>query len=411
MLVPLEAWVYNSPDLLLMNKQIDLGLFSEALLYYDRIIINFGNPQQFAFFIEWFVVNNLYKELLELFDNEVLTIYDYAFMTTVIQNEGRYSLWNIQDPIQELPNTFHRRYLYHEVIEKVLRKSKDRIKLYNTLENRVIEIKASEFGSSIENAKHDYFNTRRSALLLQSIVDEVYPLVGVSKIPTIKTTVTANGDNITTTYNIPFEEISQLIGNNNNFHPGIPLIGAAHCNRLIWSASKLNCDLFLGRPMSGIVGDKLLECGNTLSKSIDIIHQLQDEVEFPDIRVLVNSGVLELKDILYIRSKAKKFRTWLQEEGERDRNAIIAYHNEISKEVGLIKYGRKTLRLFGFFGGPIGGAYVGSTVAGPTGAVVGAAAGAGLEYITDISSKIGEGWRPVVFGNWLKDRIDGNSKE
>ena len=101
---------------------------------------------------------------------------------------------------------------------------------------------------------------------------------------------------------------------------------------------------------------------------------------------------------LYLRKKAKKFRTWLQEESDRDRDAIIAYHNEVAKESGFTNVSRKALNLFGV----LGGAAIGASVGGPVGAVVGSGAG----YVLDIASKLGADWKPVVFGNWYRDRIE-----
>lgn len=47
-LVPIEAWCFNSPEVRYMGKHIDVGLFAESLIYYDRILLNVGNPSQFA---------------------------------------------------------------------------------------------------------------------------------------------------------------------------------------------------------------------------------------------------------------------------------------------------------------------------------------------------------------------------
>ena len=44
-------------------------------------------------------------------------------------------------------------------------------------------------------------------------------------------------------------------------------------------------------------------------------------------------------------------------------------------------------------------------VVGATGAAVGAAAGTTVGYVSDLASRIGADWRPVVFGNWMIERI------
>jgi hypothetical protein len=62
------------------------------------------------------------------------------------------------------------------------------------------------------------------------------------------------------------------------------------------------------------------------------------------------------------------------------------------------------LRLFGVLGGGAIGALVGAEH-GPVGAAIGGAAGSGASYLADLAAKFGEGWKPVVFGRWLKNRI------
>ena len=158
--------------------------------------------------------------------------------------------------------------------------------------------------------------------------------------------------------------------------------------------------------MGQLIGDKMYECSQALDKTSNIISNLQKEVEFPNIRSLVNDGKIDLKEIFRIRKRARKFRAWLQNESERDHNAIFAYHHEVTKELGYVKGTRKVLSLFGVLGSGATGSVIGSVLAGPAGAAIGGAAGSATGYVLDVASKIGAGWKPVVFGNWLKERIE-----
>ena len=99
------------------------------------------------------------------------------------------------------------------------------------------------------------------------------------------------------------------------------------------------------------------------SKAGSVVEDLKCEVEFPDIRQLVNSGKLDLKDVLKIRAKSGKFREWLQQETDRDRNAIIAYHNETARELSIKTAGRRAIGLFGVAGGGSIGSVIGASVA------------------------------------------------
>jgi len=158
--------------------------------------------------------------------------------------------------------------------------------------------------------------------------------------------------------------------------------------------------------MAMLVGDKLYESTQKIANAGTVIEELKAKVEFPDVRMLVNEGKLDLQEILRIRKKAYKFRAWIQQESERDRDAIIAYHNEAAREMGLVTAGRKALSIFGVISGGAVGSAVGSAMAGPYGAAVGGAAGGAIGYLADITSKIGADWKPVVFGNWFRQRID-----
>jgi hypothetical protein len=151
--------------------------------------------------------------------------------------------------------------------------------------------------------------------------------------------------------------------------------------------------------MSVIVGDKLYESSFRALATNKIVDSLQRAVEFPDVRNLVNEAKINLDDILLIRSKAGKFRKWLQSEGERDRDALIAYHNEVAKESGFTKVSRTTLNLFGILGGATIGGIVENKVPGVPGVAIGALAVAGTEYLFDIAKRINQDWKPIVFGD------------
>ena len=286
---------------------------AEALIYYDQVLVNITNQPQFAEFLNWFISQNKYSEIISLFKDETIKLYDYSFVTAAIKDEqtNNYMIMNVQDPIQEQPNTFEQRFLYHQSLNGCFKNSSERKKLYRTLRGKVIEVKARDFGSSIENARLDYLDPRRNELLVQALVDEIYPYLGLDIPPTITANIETLENGHRTTYNINFEKISQLLGRNLNFHLGTPLTGIAHCNRLIWSAAQEKCDLYLGNPMANLVGDKLYESHLRNTKLKETIGELNQEVEFPNIRKLVNEGKLNLKEVLRIRKEAKRFRSWL----------------------------------------------------------------------------------------------------
>ena len=410
-IVPIETWSYSSPELRYQGYTVDIGLLAEALIYYDKVLVNVANPQQFALLIEWFVKQQKYDELLALVSDGILQFYDYSFITAAVDDGKALGLWNVEDLIQQKPNSFEQRYLYNDSVLSVLPHGRKPKHFYSVFRGKVIEAKASEFKVAIENARNDLANPHRNALLVQTYVDELYRFKKLGRPPRIEAIVKRSEDGLKNkiTWNINFDELSKLSGTNLNFYNGTPITAEGISNRLLWSAANLNCDLYLGKPMSIVVGDKLYESGVRVLKTESVIEALQGAVEFPNVRELTNQAKLSLDDILRIRSKAGKFRKWLQSEGDRDRDALIAYHTEVAKASGFTKTVPKMLHLFGILGGAAIGYVVKNEVPGIPpgipGVVAGTATSVGTKYLFDLAKKINQDWKPIVFGDWMKDRI------
>ncbi|MHB9102821.1 MAG: hypothetical protein ACYC2E_15085 [Sulfuricella sp.] len=407
-LVPIETWCFGSPELLARGISVDIGLLAEALIYYDQVLFNISNQPQFASVLEWFIRQDRYEDLLALFRDDTIQVYEYSFFSAPIYDEEKkiYSLWNVQDENQMKAGSFEQRFLYHPDVEKLLPKGRHRQKLYQALRGKVIEAKADDFGNAIDTARNDFRDPHRNALIVQAFLNELFRLKGLGRPPEIVAQVQDNSDGThRLTLNADFDAISKIAGEKLNWHKGVPLAGGALSNHHLLSASRLNCDLFLPRPMGALVGDKLFESTKAVNKSTTILESLKASVEFPDVRFLVNEGRLDFNDIMLLRKQATKFRSWLQSEAERDRDAIIAYHHEVAKETRFTNFGRKTLDIFGFVGGGAIGGAVGASLAGAPGAALGGAAGGAISYLADVGGKIGANWRPVVFGEWMKERV------
>lgn len=409
--VPLDVDVQSSPELKEQGRRVDVGLLAEALLYYDRILFNVANPHLFTELINWFLERGFYAQLIDLLRKETLQVYYYAFYTLpLVHPNGVIDLRNINDQVMIQPNSFEKRFLNFEGLRPVFSSNRQFEKFCEVLDGKVIEVKAEEFGlEGINNAWSDFLNPRRSELIMQEILDELYRLKSLGSAPTVKAHVRPGVSRQQLNYvswNINFEDIAKRLGPTLAFSSTLPLSVAAIGNKTIWSASRLGCDLYLPSPISSIVGDKLYEAEKRIVKTQRVIDQLESEVEFPDLRRLVNEDQITFEEVLSIRKKSKKFRGWLQSGANRDRNALLAYHHEVAKESGFTKAGRKVLKLFGDVGGGAAGAVVGAVISEPvTGAAIGGAVGGALSYIFDLGEKLGADWKPVVFGDWYKDRI------
>ncbi len=408
-IIPLETWAFSSPQLYVAGREIDIGLFCESLIYYETVYITPGNPHLFACFLKWFSDQGKLEELRALVAAGIVKVYDYAFISTAIQKDGLYTIWNIQDEKQAAGSTFEQRYLYNAEVERILpAKPRHRSKYYAAFRNSVLSVRADQFDKALEDARADMEDSTRATIVIQALVDEIYQMKKIRDVPQVRATVVKE-DKLQTSqinWNINFDDLSRLAGHDLNLYPGLPLTANTHSNRFIWSAATSGLDLYLPRPMSTLVGDKLYESAGKSSKLKRTVESLQEEVEFPSIRALVNSGSLNFQEIMLIRSKSSRFRTWLQTDAERDRNSIVAYHNEVARESDLAKFGRSSLKMFGILAGGGAGSVIGTVMEGPIGGAVGGGAGAAIAFVTDVAARIGEGWKPVVFGDWLKDRIE-----
>lgn len=405
-LVPIDSWAYCAPELLAVGRVIDVGQLAEALVYYDQVLVSVETPAQFAALCDWFICQERFDTLLALFRDGTLQVYEYSFAIAPVMMDGRYVLWNLQDECQKQPDTFEQRFLYHPDIERVIKKANQRKRLYEALRGRVIEAKADDFGEAVQEARADGANANRNALIVQAFIDELYRFKSLGRPPTVTcSVVTIRKDLHAVTYNQDFAKIRKILGDQLTWHDGSPIAGGAACNRLILSAARLGCDLYLARPMSSLAGDKLYESAAAIKKTGDVIESLEASVEFPDVRALVNDGRLDLDAVLDLRSRSERFRKWLQSEADRDRDALIAYHNEVAKDAGFKAVGVRALRMFGFVGpGALAGA-VGGAFAGATAGIIGGVLGGVVSYTADIGAKMAASWRPVVFGEWMKSRV------
>lgn len=412
-LVPISAWAYNATDLALAGRAVDIGLLAEALIYYDRVLVNITTQPEFAEFLGWFEERGVFNELLALLRDGTITVYDYAFAALPALKNGVYLFVNIQDGLQAKRGSFEQRVLAHDAVRRGLPRARSREKLYKAVRGKVIEAHADDFGIAVDNAREDLSNPERVALTVQTLVDELSRDLSLGDPPEIKAEVLRRRDgNLTVNFNVNFSDFAGPAGKKLRLADHTPLNAGLAANRLLLSAAQQGCDMYLARPMSCLVGDKMYEASRKITKGRDIIESLQSAVEFPDIRAMVNADKLTFKDVLRIRGKAVQFRRWLQDESRRDRDALIAYHREVTRASGLIRAARTSLRLFGFVL-PAGGTLLGPVIEREAGLAPGAASKVGETaslaaggLLLDLASRIGKDWRPVIFGDWLRGRIE-----
>jgi hypothetical protein len=410
-LVPIESWEYNSPYLKYLGKAADVGLFAEAFIYYDTICVQMNTPRDFEEFVTFFAAKGKVNHLIELIKNKKIIPFYYSFMSTAINNQGEFSIWNIQAP---------RAGIHSDFIGLTVNRanlpisSKQRQQLWKAIVENLIDENSKNYEAPVLDAKEAIHNPEKVAILVQAYYDDLYEKLQIGKPPRIKCEILdTSKDSWNIKVNVDYKILDKLTNNKLVLRQEMPLIGEVTSNRLIWTALQKGYDLFLGDVMSQVVGNKLYEAEEKINKTENIISELEERVEFPDVRAGVNSGTLTVEDILNLRIHANKFREWLQQEGDRDRDAFYAYHNEVTKASGITKQVSTILKLFGNLTSSIGAAaYPVVTKDSSPENILLAAGGAYLTgtFLKNVADSIGKEWKPVVFGEYIKKHVSQRLK-
>ena len=460
--VPLATGYFQSPELLLNGRKADTGLFAESLIYYDSVYVHVDNPEQFANFISLLIQQGLsYEKLIEIIEDGTLRFFGTVMIMPFLGTGNPKivtSLYSIQEEAIYEPNYFSKRFLDFEGLRDSFSSltdfdSKTFEKFYEVAQKASTIFSGNDIGDDvIDNAYKDCINPKRFKLVAKSFYKELYKVHKMGKLPNFLVGIKeVNAQNIhQIARNIDSTILGQPIGETEykihelEFIPKIkpipslenteikstfphsPIVFAGISNLYINCAARLNCDLFLPNPISEIIGDKLFEISdfeleNPSNKVQNIIEKLESDVEFPDLSQLVNSDEIDFVKVLEIRNKAKKFRDWLQDESERDRDAIIAYHNEVAKQTGFTNIAKRSLNIFGVLASAsVAGAIsykvsndpqLSTMVGSATGAMSSKIVEKGLSKATEKlfdygANKFGEEWKPVCFGNWYRNDIE-----
>jgi hypothetical protein len=316
-----------------------------------------------------------------------------AFASVPLQDRstGKFLLVNLQSQEQaDDPHSFESTILAK--LRTSLHSHKQR-RVLKALRRNAVELKADQYAGMVDNVRADLEDPKRCALALQVVLDETYDLLGLQESPTIVAEVVRRGDDVTYTWkNIQLDALGPRIGDP-TFGAHSPFTGALAASKVVWAAERQNCDLYLASPLSRLAGDKLYEAMDAAGKAQSVIEQLQESVAFPDVHALFTTDQLSLGDALRLRLKAGRFRTWLQDEAGRDRDAVIAYHHEVAQEAGFVRNVRKVLRL---------ASYAAPVVAHQVGVLEGVA----YRFVLEVAARYREGWKPVMFGNWARENIE-----
>jgi hypothetical protein len=394
-LVPVECWTCLSPDQRYRGRLVDVGLLAEALIYYDRVLVNVTTEMGFAALARWFYERGIFDDFVALISEGTITFYHYAFFTAPIEKDGVFSLFNFQDEQQAREETFHARVLQHKALRDAVGAQRAGA-MERALVGKVVEVKLERFGPAVEAARRDAVDADTASVAIQAMLDDLYPLAKLGRAPTIRAEVRRDHRGTTTLdWKVDLTLLDAALKQRGvAVHRGTPLWSLAAANRFLASASQQNCDLFAHSPMSRLLGAKLAEVGARDARIHDVIRTVQKQVEFPDVRLVVNGGRIGFGTVLELRRRASRFREWLQQEGEHDRDALISYHQEVASGSTFRKYPAKVLRLFKVVAPLAARTFAAESLT--TQAVVDAAS----LFTDSLASRLSAQWKPVVFGDW-----------
>jgi len=461
-LVPLATSHLQAPNLYTQGVVTDVGLFAEALLYYDSIYVKAGNTLQFANFVSTLIQNGVtYSQLINLVETGVV-----RFVTTVsvhpyvskdpLTGSPRTDIINSFYTIQEegIANSdyFEKKYLDSDALRSAFSalsslNEREYARFCDAAKKSGITLDADVVALGIvENAYQDFLDPDRYKRIATQLLQPLFKMQSLGAVPDFAVRVReldaknidAIAKNLGSTIvgrnfdddrykiyevdaELPIRDLKDSETLRRIFHT-LPLTYAGVADLYIRTAGVLKTDFYLADPISNFIGDKiyelnLLENKNDQLKKQGIVGKLEHSVRFPDLRSLVNSNQIDFQEILKIRDRASRFRTWLQTtNASGDYEVLAAYHNEVIKESGLEKAVRKSLSIFGFLVSSGVGAATGHfltdnpTAGFVTGALVNEigkdAAKKISEKLFDYGANIGKDWKPICFGNWYKHRLE-----
>ena len=415
--VPIECWPFASPDLFFEGKKTDIGLLAEALVLFENVTLNIQTPASLADLLESF--RSQFGDLsflFELFQDRVIVIHFFDFMSAPIEKNGVYSYWNIQDELAQRShlNSFQHKILYAREINDAVPKARHREKLYNLVSDFAIIDESEKYGPAIEAARASINKPQDLEALLNSFLDELPSEKRKFFPPTIKVSARDLGEGkIQHQFNIDFTEINRIMPGK-GFGMHLPGAGLIHSHRIVYASRLHNYDVYLPNPISVSVIGLMTGLTYENKRFKQTVTDLREEDNFPDIRGAFNRGDLTWKDIIEIRKKAERFRQWFLVDGGNPKVAARTYGEEFKSSTGIQKYRDKAFAIASVIGTAMGAAAEqaitgGVSIAGP---VLGSLVSNTVPLAKDLfNASEEEGWQPRFFGNWLKLQIEAIKRE
>jgi len=407
-LVPVNTWYGNAPELAKKGIDADIGAVAESLIYYDTVLINVEDKYQFHSILEWFKETDSPDSLLKMMINGDILFYYYDFYVNPIYDPqtDSFSLMNIQEPIQNRLHHFRQRVVGS--VSRYFNTHKKRMRFLDALEDSVIVVTADKFGTYIENAREFILVKENYRNLMESLINSLVKAGYIDNIPDINVWESKDPlGNPRININLNFDHLKSIMGEKSDFGKHTPIAIASVTNRLIWSTAMANSDIYANEPMFGFISTRFTDLLTHFKNTKSNLHRLKLDVDFPDIREEVNSRAIGAYDIMKIREISGDFRLWLHKQTDLDRDIINSYYHDIIDKSGIKPNTKKLLNIALITSLQIAGSEIGATVSPESSINLGTAlSAAAIPFVSSLYNKLVAGWSPRIFGSKLHDILD-----
>ncbi len=412
-LVPIPTWYGNAPELHMAGIPADVGAFAEALLFYDRLLVQVESERQLHCLLSWFtssVDSDRFTKLLE--EGSVQFIYFDWVATPVQRNDSDdYLLWNI---VEEKPKGLNPDRLYKfkkRVIplpSRYFSSSRKMRRFADVLHSSVVVVDVDSFGNGISVSRAWVEQQETHRLILQSLVDSLHSTGALEGCPKVEVTVEDLKRGKKRIHsNVSFDDIAKKLPVNSGFGKSVPLAIGTNLARLAWAAANNDTDLYVSNPMLTAANHLISEAVGEAGKVQSGLDVLSTEHSLPDIRMQVNSNEVSAEKILRLRTEVTEFRDWFHQTISEERSIDQAYANDVVNRYGISSRLQRSLEAT-VATGTTSAVGLATAQFDPAVCAIATSASAGvIHFELDLVKKLCGEWRPKIFGGRLRKATDG----
>lgn len=404
-LVPLETWFGNSPDLVRAGKTVDIGALGESLLYYDSVLMDVNDGQHLGAILDWFAGSCKPESFLGLLESGDIWLYHYNFVVNPIYDPRIDAYipvnlkWERADRLEDI------RKIGLAVVDKYFNSKRLRARFWNAVGDASIIVEADTFGKAVENAKTFVADPDSCRSLLNHLFESMKTAGFIPEVPDFKLSTRTSKTGATgLEVNLNLDEIGRAIGDPHAFGKHTPIAIATSTNRYLWSCATGKCDLYTNEPLFGFLQDQMMTAVKHFAGLQEDLGLLTVQTGIPNIRDQVNAGLINADDVLKLRQHAQEYRKWLHAQVNLDRDVVAAYYNDevecwpISRTTKNVLKGATQTAVF------LLSDLLMSRVAGVESKLLSSVVDlASAGFSGQVADKVLEGWTPKIFGNKVRD--------